>query len=102
MPPCESRNSRAEQGEYIEGGTFMHHRRVCFTLGLTEARSGGVEYLRRSGQLLGEPVHAAGTVYGAVKLVVEAQRALRDFNRLIGIDKQTRIVAKGGARSCEK
>jgi hypothetical protein len=27
--------------------------------------------------------------------VVEAQRALRDFNRLIGIDKQTRIVAKG-------
>ena len=51
------------------------------------------------GQLLGESVHAAGTVYGGTKLVVAALWALRGFNRPTDIDKQTRLIAKGAHRA---
>jgi hypothetical protein len=54
------------------------------------------------GQLLGESVHAAGTVYGGTKLVVAALRTLRGFNRPTDIDKQTRLIAKGGTQSRNK
>ena len=51
------------------------------------------------GQLLGESVHAAGTVYGGAKLVVAALWTLRGFNRPTDIDKQTRLIAKGTHRA---
>jgi hypothetical protein len=51
------------------------------------------------GQLLGESVHAAGTVYGGTKLVVTALWALRGFNHPTDIDKQTRLITNGAHRA---
>jgi hypothetical protein len=51
------------------------------------------------GQLLGDSVHAAGTVYGGTELLVAALWALRGFNRPTDIDKQTRLIAKGAHRA---
>jgi hypothetical protein len=62
------------------------HGRACFPL-------------LKHGQLLGESVRAAGTVYGGTELVVAALWALRGFNRPTGVDKETRLIAKGAQRA---
>jgi hypothetical protein len=85
-------------GDYIGGDTFiMDHGRACFSL-LKHEAAVWTTY-DGHGQLLGESVHTAGTVYGGTKLVVAALWALRGFNRPTGIDKQTRLIAKGAHRA---
>jgi hypothetical protein len=52
----------------------MDHGQACFSLRLLkhEAAVWVTTYYDSHGQLLGESVHAAGTVYGGTKLVVAA------------------------------
>jgi hypothetical protein len=84
---------RIGEGDYIGGDTFMDHGRAYFSL-LKHEAAVWTTY-DGHGQLLGESVHAAGTVYGGTKLVVAALWTLRGFNRPTDIDKQTRLIATG-------
>ena len=77
----------------------MDHGRACFSLLKHEAAVWTTYDRGGHGQLLGESVHAAGTVYGGTKLVVAALWTLRGFNRPTDIDKQTRLIAKGAHRA---
>ena len=79
----------------------MDHGQACFSLRLLkhEAAVWMITY-DSHGQLLGESVHAADTVYGSTQLVVAvaALWTLRGFNRAsipTDIGKQTRLIAKG-------
>jgi hypothetical protein len=56
---------RIGEGDYFGGETFMDHGRACFSLLKHEAAVWAT--YDGHGQLLGESVHAAGTVYGAVQ-----------------------------------
>jgi hypothetical protein len=83
---------RIGEDDYIGGDTFMDHGRACFSLQKNQAAVWTT--YNEDGQLAGEAVHAAGTVYSGEKLVVAALWTLKGFRRPADIAAQVGVITQ--------